>query len=78
MSFLGPSEVVTTSIDQRLTVWRIRLPAAEQASRKEEGEERGVVKCDQQPQEAGVEQVWSHTHDVADPSSLTLYHWRYL
>ena len=70
--------MVTTSIDQRLTAWRIRLPAVEPSGReRDEASERDTVQCDQQPQGVGVGQVWSHTHDVADASSLTLYHWRY-
>lgn len=46
--FAGKDLVMTTSIDQRLNVWKVN-------------------------EEGGIELSSSHTHDVADPSSLATY-----
>ena len=57
VSFLSDSVVVTTSIDQRLSIWRIST----------------ATECT-----ARIDFMYSHTHDIADVSSLKLYCWRYM
>ena len=71
VSFLSPSQVVTTSIDQRITVWRVGLG---KSTVDDTAAESGVGSS-QCGQPVRVEQVYSHTHDVADVSSLCLYQW---
>ena len=65
MSFLAKGLLVTLSIDQRLSVWQVSVPQF--TSR---GVERG---CDLTSK---LQQLWSQTHDIADASSLALYHWQ--
>ncbi len=49
--FIGDGLVASTSIDQRLNIWKASM-------------------------ESGIQLLSSHTHDVADPSSLVAYsHW---
>lgn len=67
VSFLGRGLVVTSSIDQRLTVWRVGQSGS--ADRGEEDSSSSLQSCT-------PELVHSQTHDVADASSLTLYQWQ--
>ena len=66
VSFLSPSIVVTTSVDQRLSAWRLSENTDAAAA---------VATLDSSQQAMRVDHVYGHTHDVADASSLCLYHW---
>jgi WD40 repeat protein len=68
VSFLSPSVVVTTSVDQRLSVWRMR----ESGNTDTAG---ALTTLGSSQQAVRLDHVYSHTHDVADVSSLSLYHW---
>ena len=60
--------MVTTSIDQRVCMWRIEAgqPTGTNTSANSSSQSSGTMR---------VDQVYSHTHDVADVSSIALYHW---
>lgn len=66
VSFLDEGLLVTSSIDQRLSVWKLSL-----TEDKENEEDEEVGGC------AELQLVDSITHDVADVSSLTLYHYHH-
>ena len=67
VSFLSSNVVVTTSVDQRLSVWwRIRTVSDTAAE---------VATLDGNQRAMRVHHVYSNTHDIADASSLSLYHW---
>ena len=68
VSFLSPSVVVTTSVDQRLSVWRMRVSGSTDTA-------GALTTLGSSQQAVRVDHVYSHTHDVADVSSLSLYHW---
>lgn len=50
--FIGEGLAMTTSIDQRLNIWKFA-------------------------REEGLKLVSSHTHNIADPTSLAAYNTRY-
>lgn len=57
--------MVTTSIDQRVCMWRIEADQTN-TSANSSSQSSGTMR---------VDQVYNHTHDVADVSSIALYHW---
>ena len=82
VAYLGLGLLVTTSLDQRLIVWRTPHTTAQDNSgrlaphptaRDNSGRlapPHIVAKTD-----SGMEQLYHLTHDVADVSSLSVYHW---
>ena len=59
--------LVTSSIDQRLNVWRVSQPIESTDTASGGEASRGPAEA------VSLELVSSHTHDIADASSLCLY-----